>query len=51
MIFFSGKPGGDGDTGSDGEGAGGTDRFNMVEIQKPGDNYPTPYENSTLYQS
>nr|XP_002122731.1 protein DD3-3-like [Ciona intestinalis] len=44
-------PGGDGDTGDAGEGTGGTDRHNFVEIQDPSENFPCTYENSTIHQN
>ena len=37
-------PGGDGQTGDAGEGRGGTDRSNMVQINDPNHNYPVPFE-------
>ncbi|XP_070559547.1 protein DD3-3-like [Ptychodera flava] len=44
-------PGGDGQTGDDGEGTGGTDRSNLVQINEALENYPLPYENSTMWSA
>lgn len=41
-------PGGDGQTGDDGQGRGGTDRNNLVEMPHRNSNYPLSFENSTL---
>ena len=46
----NGNPGGDGQTGDAGEGRGGTDRNNIVEIANPNTNYPVPWENATLFR-
>lgn len=40
----NGAPGGDGQTGDAGEGTGGTDRHNIVEIPRPNSNYPLPVD-------
>jgi hypothetical protein len=45
----NGAPGGDGQTGDAGEGTGGTDRHNMVQIGHPLENYPLPFENTTMW--
>ena len=57
IVFYAGSnthnngnPGGDGQTGDAGEGRGGTDRNNMVEIADPNTNYPVPWENATLFR-
>jgi len=47
----NGPPGGDGQTGDAGEGTGGTDRQNIVEIPDPNSNYPLPWANSTLFRN
>ena len=49
-IRDSGNPGGDGQTGDAGEGRGGTDRHNIVEIADPNSNYPVPWESATLFK-
>ena len=41
----NGNPGRDGQTGDAGEGRGGTDRNNIVQILDPNTNYPLPWEN------
>eukprot|EP00116_Pleurobrachia_bachei_P004610 sb/3464872/ len=41
--------GGDGQTGDAGEGTGGTDRSNFLEMQGEIENYPAPYENTTFW--
>lgn len=46
----NGNPGGDGQTGDAGEGRGGTDRHNIVQIADPNTNYPFPWENATLFR-
>ncbi|XP_078001277.1 protein DD3-3-like [Glandiceps talaboti] len=47
----NGNPGGDGQTGDDGEGTGGTDRSNFVQMNDALENYPVPYESSTMWSS
>merc|ERR1719233_1195990 len=42
-------PGGDGQTGDAGEGRGGTDRSNIVQMKDRLDNYPLPFEESTMW--
>ncbi|XP_071805956.1 protein DD3-3-like [Asterias amurensis] len=42
-------PGGDGQTGDAGEGRGGTDRTNIVQMLNQLDNYPMPFEQSTMW--
>jgi len=44
-------PGGDGQTGDAGEGKGGTDRHNLLQLRDPSENFPVPYKNSTLYKN
>ncbi|XP_072175305.1 protein DD3-3-like [Diadema setosum] len=39
-------PGGDGQTGDAGEGRGGTDRSNFVQMQNALDNYPMPFNDA-----
>ncbi|XP_072025685.1 LOW QUALITY PROTEIN: protein DD3-3-like [Amphiura filiformis] len=46
----NGNPGGDGQTGDAGEGRGGTDRNNIVEIPTRNDNYPLPIENTNMWK-
>lgn len=46
----NGNPGGDGQTGDAGEGRGGTDRNNIVQVLDPNTNYPVPWENATLFK-
>lgn len=45
----NGNPAGDGQAGNAGEGREGTDRNNIVEVLDPIDNYPVPFENSTMF--
>jgi len=40
----NGDPGGDGQTGDAGEGTGGTDRHNFVQMLNKDDNYPIPLD-------
>nr|XP_006822468.1 PREDICTED: protein DD3-3-like [Saccoglossus kowalevskii] len=47
----NGNPGGDGQTGDDGQGTTGTDRNNFVQMNQALENYPLPYENTTLWSS
>ncbi|KAK3607200.1 hypothetical protein CHS0354_008884 [Potamilus streckersoni] len=44
-------PGGDGDTGDAGEGTGGTDRSNLVQLRKLNDNFPLPFESTTMWNN
>ena len=47
----NGHPGGDGQTGDAGEGRGGTDRSNVVQTNTFNENFPVPYENSTMWEN
>jgi len=40
----NGNPGGDGQTGDDGEGRGGSDRSNLVQMFKMDESYPVTYD-------
>jgi len=40
----NGAPGGDGQTGDDGEGRGGSDRSNLVQMAGMDQSYPVPYD-------
>lgn len=40
----NGAPGGDGQTGDDGEGRGGSDRSNLVQMFKMDESYPVTYD-------
>jgi len=40
----NGAPGGDGQTGDDGEGRGGSDRSNMLQMADMDQSYPVPYD-------
>ena len=46
----NGNPGGDGQTGDAGDGRGGTDRNNIIQVLNPNTNYPLPWENATLFK-
>merc|ERR1712167_475143 len=41
--------GGDGQTGDAGEGRGGTDRSNFLEMQGEVENFPSPFSNTTFW--
>jgi len=43
-THHNGNPAGDGQAGQAGEGNGGTDRQNLVEMLNPDDNYPKPLD-------
>ncbi|XP_055882286.1 protein DD3-3-like isoform X2 [Biomphalaria glabrata] len=45
------NPAGDGQAGDAGEGKGGTDRSNVVELSDRSQNFPTPFEYSQLWKS
>lgn len=45
----NGNPAGDGQAGDDGEGTGGTDRSNIVQIEHLTDNYPLNASRITLF--
>lgn len=47
----NGNPAGDGQAGDAGEGKGGTDRSNIVEILNGDENFPLPFERTTLWKS
>jgi len=40
----NGNPGGDGQTGDDGEGRGGSDRSNLMQMADMDQSYPVPYD-------
>lgn len=44
-------PGGDGQAGDEGQGKDGSDRNNMVQIKDRNENYPLPYERSTMWDA
>jgi hypothetical protein len=46
----NGAPGGDGQTGDDGQGQGGTDRSNFVHISSLSENFPVPFEISNIWK-
>jgi hypothetical protein len=43
-THLNGPPGGDGQTGNDGQGAQATDRNNLVQLASLGENFPLPFE-------
>ncbi|XP_065067398.1 protein DD3-3-like isoform X2 [Rhopilema esculentum] len=47
----NGAPGGDGQTGDAGEGTGGTDRSNLVEVKDLNNNFPLPFENTQMFKN
>ncbi|XP_059178656.1 protein DD3-3-like [Physella acuta] len=47
----NGNPAGDGQAGDAGEGKGGTDRSNFVEIGERNGNIPTPFEQTQLWNN
>ncbi|XP_033116542.1 protein DD3-3-like [Anneissia japonica] len=47
----NGNPAGDGQAGDAGEGRGGTDRNNIVQIPSALDNYPLPFDRTTMWQN
>ncbi|OWF51651.1 protein DD3-3-like [Mizuhopecten yessoensis] len=47
----NGGNGGDGQAGDEGQGKDGTDRNNMVQIEDLNNNYPVPFEQSTMWQN
>jgi len=47
----NGNPGGDGQTGDAGEGRGGTDRNNLVQLLNFKGNFPAPVHNQTLFHN
>ncbi|XP_078594985.1 protein DD3-3-like isoform X2 [Branchiostoma floridae x Branchiostoma japonicum] len=47
----NGNPAGDGQAGDAGEGTTGTDRNNIVQMHSLLDNFPAPFENSTMWNS
>eukprot|EP00010_Vexillifera_abyssalis_P006823 CAMPEP_0201549892 /NCGR_PEP_ID=MMETSP0173_2-20130828/6314_1 /ASSEMBLY_ACC=CAM_ASM_000268 /TAXON_ID=218659 /ORGANISM="Vexillifera sp., Strain DIVA3 564/2" /LENGTH=568 /DNA_ID=CAMNT_0047959725 /DNA_START=83 /DNA_END=1789 /DNA_ORIENTATION=+ len=44
-------PAGDGQAGDDGQGTGGTDRSNFVEIRSLDENYPVPFKHNTIWNN
>ena len=46
----NGNPASDGQAGDDGQGKTGTDRHNFVQINHLNENYPLPFEMSTLWK-
>ncbi|XP_065830069.1 protein DD3-3-like [Oscarella lobularis] len=46
----NGNPAGDGQAGDAGEGTGGTDRHNIVQAENSLDNFPLPYERTTMWK-
>lgn len=44
-------PGGDGQTGSAGEGKAGTDRSNILELGNPSENFPRAFEVETMFSA
>lgn len=47
----NGNPAGDGQAGDAGEGTTGTDRSNFVQILDPNENFPVPFEASTMWNN
>ncbi|XP_048739300.1 protein DD3-3-like isoform X2 [Ostrea edulis] len=45
----NGGNGGDGQAGDEGQGQGGTDRSNIVQIADLNDNFPMPFERTTMW--
>lgn len=43
------NPAGDGQAGDEGQGKGGSDRSNIVQIRDRNDNFPLPYEQTTMW--
>ena len=51
FLIFVGGNGGDGQAGADGEGRAGTDRSNIVQMNEPGESFPTIYKNASMFKS
>lgn len=47
----NGGGGGDGQAGDEGQGQGGTDRSNIVQIADLNDNFPMPFERSNMWNN
>jgi len=47
----NGNPGGDGQTGDAGEGRGGTDRSNIVQIANRDENFPMPFDQTNMWEN
>ncbi|KAK6176567.1 hypothetical protein SNE40_014828 [Patella caerulea] len=47
----NGRPGGDGQTGEAGEGKSGSDRHNIAQMADRNENYPVPFEKSTMWDN
>merc|ERR1712038_452958 len=47
----NGGPAGDGQAGDAGEGRSGTDRHMFVQMADPKLNFPSPYENHTVFHN
>lgn len=45
----NGNPAGDGQAGDDGEGTGGTDRSNVVQIRSLSENFPLKMDQITMF--
>ncbi|KAI0209873.1 Protein DD3-3 [Lamellibrachia satsuma] len=50
-THHNGGSGGDGEAGADGEGKAGTDRNNLVQISGLNENFPMPFENTTMWSN
>lgn len=53
FVYTTAAPGGDGQTGDAGEGKAGTDRHNILQMNKADENWPVPFESaqSNMFES